>query len=409
MSADILPASERALLLGLQQPALRYFLDNQRPNGLVLDRQANHEPLYTSGWSSTAATGMGLIAVALASAEPYRLIEPAEAVGRVRAALDEALWRMPNDHGILPHFLDADGVSCGADAFSTVDSSWLVAGGLWAAAFLHNAELHSLADQLYRRVDWKYWARSDGPRRGLLRHGKNQRGRFLPHCWDRLNGETVFMYVLGAGAAEGKALPQESGMALRPFYGTVAGLRFNNADLGLFAFEYGLDLLDLAGRVAPDGGDLAAEARLAVRANCLFCREQADKFATYRRFWGLSDGDCPGDRPGTHNYRAAGPGAALDGTAHLTAVLAAVAHAPAPALECLARADGDAGLGARGRYGLSSVNLDRQWVARDMVGIDAGAAVLALDNYLMENRVRRVFHTLPCVGRGLERLGFRAS
>jgi hypothetical protein len=41
-----------------------------------------------------------------------------------------------------------------------------------------------------------------------------------------------------------------------------------------------------------------------------------------------------------------------------------------------------------------------------MVGIDAGAAVLALDNYLMENRVRAVFHELPCVRRGLESLGF---
>ena len=41
-----------------------------------------------------------------------------------------------------------------------------------------------------------------------------------------------------------------------------------------------------------------------------------------------------------------------------------------------------------------------------MVGIDAGAAVLALDNYLMADRARSVFHGLPCVRRGMERLGF---
>ena len=46
------------------------------------------------------------------------------------------------------------------------------------------------------------------------------------------------------------------------------------------------------------------------------------------------------------------------------------------------------------------------WVGRDMVGIDAGAAVLALDNVLRGDRVRAVFHGLPCVQRGLERLGF---
>ena len=50
-------------------------------------------------------------------------------------------------------------------------------------------------------------------------------------AWDRLNGETVFMYVLGVGADKHRALPVESWAALQPFYGTVAGLRFNNADL----------------------------------------------------------------------------------------------------------------------------------------------------------------------------------
>jgi len=60
-----------------------------------------------------------------------------------------------------------------------------------------------------------------------------------------------------------------------------------------------------------------------------------------------------------------------------------------------------------GRYGMSCVNEDRGWVGPDMVGIDAGALVLALENYLMEDRVRAVFHRLPCVRRGMDRLGFR--
>ena len=41
-----------------------------------------------------------------------------------------------------------------------------------------------------------------------------------------------------------------------------------------------------------------------------------------------------------------------------------------------------------------------------MVGIDAGAVVLALDNFLNGNRVRQIFHRLPAVQRGLERIGF---
>jgi hypothetical protein len=399
--------TERAFLLGLQRQCLRYFLDNQVACGLLLDRQANHAPTRATGWCSTSATGMGLVALALAPAEPYRLLTPLEARDRVRAALDTALARLPHDHGILPHFIDAaSGETQGHDAFSTVDSAWLVAGALWASAFLRDPDLERLAGRLYDRVDWLYWTAPEEGGPPLLRHGKLRDGRFLPNSWDRLNGETVFMYVLGAGAAPERALPPGCWAALRPFYGTVAGLRFNNADLGLFAFEYGLDLLDLRRHRPPGAVDLAEEARVATLANYLFCREAAAKFLTYCRYWGLSDGDGPGDAPGTEAYRPYGPGSPLDGTAHLGATLAAVGNAPAEVLEYLYQADRAADLGARGRYGFSSVNLDRHWLSRDVVGIDAGAAVLALDNYLMAGRVRRGFHALPRVARGLQRLGF---
>lgn len=401
-----LTAAEQAFLLSLQRQALHYFLDNQSAGGLMRDRQANRATHRMLGWCSTSATGMGLIALALAAAPPYRLLERDKAAHRIRLALNAALERVPHDHGILPHFLDSQTDELrGYDAFSTVDSSWLLAGALWAAAFLKDTALEELAQHLYQRVDWHYWTDPQTSESGLLRHGKDQDGRFLPSFWDRYNGETVAMYVLGAGAAIEHAVPPKAMAALKPFYGTVAGLRFNNADLGLFTFEYGLDLLDLRCWRSP-GPDLAAEASIATRANYLFCKQQAEHFLTYRRFWGLSNGDGPGDAPQRDSYRARSPHLAVDGTAQLTDTLAAVAHAPAEVLENLERAERDHALAARGRYGFSPINLDHNWVGLDMVGIDAGAAVLALDNYLMNNRVRRVFHALPCVNRGLQRLGF---
>jgi hypothetical protein len=72
----------------------------------------------------------------------------------------------------------------------------------------------------------------------------------------------------------------------------------------------------------------------------------------------------------------------------------------------LLEAQHDSRWAAHGRYGFSNVNMDRNWVGRDVVGIDLGAAVLALDNYLHHDRVRRVFQDMPCVCLGLERLGF---
>jgi hypothetical protein len=396
-----LSAAERRFVQGLQHRALRYFFENQTPSGLVLDRQSNHGPRRAGGLCSTSATGMGWIALALASAAPYRLLRRSEAVRRLRTGLDTTLNRLPHDHGIVPHFVDArTGAVRGHDTLSTVDSAWLVAGALWAAAFLGDPRLEERAARLFERVDWQYWT---GDLRPLLSHGRAPDGRMLRCTWDRLNGETVFLYVLATGAARERALPSSVWRCLRPFYGTVEGLRFNNADLGLFVFQYGLDLLDLSSWPVPGGVDITAEAAVATEANCRACRAAADRFATYRRLWGLSAGDGPADVPSGFAYRCYAPAGPVDGTAHVTATLASLAHRPELVLDNLRQA---AHFGALGRYGFSNINLDRNWMARDMVGIDAGATVLALDNFLEGDRVRRVFHRLSCVQQSLQRGGF---
>jgi len=403
-----LSPADWGLLLRLQRQAISYFVDNQVPSGLVLDRQSNHGPRRAHGLCSTAATGMGFIALALAAAPPYRLLSPPLAALRIRAGLRAALERLPHDEGVVPHFLDsASGAVSGHDHFSTVETAWLVAGALWAAHFLQDSGLEALATKLYHRVDWHFWTAPESPgATGLLRHGKDRHGQLLPCAWDRVNGETIFMYVLAAGAAEGRHLGETAWQALQPFYGEVGGQRFNNADLGLFVFQYGLDLLDLVRWRAPSGPDLMAEARLATLANMAHCREAETHFTTYQRFWGLSAGDGPGDPPTPDTYRCYAPAEPLDGTAHITASLASVAHHCDAVLENLRQAQAERALPSLGRYGFSNINVDRNWVGRDMVGIDAGAAVLALDNFLMDNRVRSIFHRLPCVQAGLRRLGF---
>jgi hypothetical protein len=405
-ASDLTPA-ERAFLLHLQTLALRYFLDNQTVDGQILDRQHNFGAQQLGHLRSMAATGMGLIAVALAAAEPFRLIPRSEAVARIGRALVTAAERLPYILGIMPHFLDGAGTPVGKDVCSTIDSAWLVAGGLWASTFLGDAELQDHAQRLYDRIDFRHWTTpASEPVPGLIRHGADRQGRFLPHSWDRLNGETIFLYVLAAGAEDRRAWPAAGWPALRPFFGNVAGMRFISADLGLFVFQYGLDLLDLEAWRQPGGLDLAGQATLATEANFRYCRAEAERFETFRHYWGISAGDGPSDGGADHTYRCYAPGHDLDGTAHLTATLASVAHRPGLVLDNLLAARQDRRLSLLGRYGFANVNLDRRWAARDMVGIDAGAAVLALDNYLCADRVRLVFHQLPAVARGLERLGF---
>jgi hypothetical protein len=352
---------------------------------------------------------MGFIALALASSPPYNFISPSEAVARILLGLTTALNRLPHDEGIMPHFVDSlNQKVCGHDALSTIDSAWLIAGALTAAVLLSDRELEALAETLFDRVNWRYWTAPEQPTyRELLRHGKNTKGNFLLCSWDRFNGETIFMYVLSSGAKPGRDLGSQAWKRLEPFYGTVAGTRFCSADLGLFVFQYGLDLLNLKQWKTPGDIDLSEEAEKACLANYRRCRGLADRFPTFAHHWGLSAGDGPGESPDTDTYRcyaAAGP---VDGTAHLTATLASIGHLPEQVLENLHRADANAALPSRGRYGFSNVNHGKGWVGRDMVGIDAGAAMLAIDNFIMDDRVRQAFHQVPFVQAGISQLGFR--
>jgi hypothetical protein len=133
LAASSITKSDQKLLRVLQRRALRYFLENQGSHGLVQDRQSNFGPTRQGEPLSISATGMGLIAIALASADPYRLISREESILRVRQAILTGLHRVPSDRGILPHFVSPENLQpLGEDAFSTVDSSWVVAGALWA-------------------------------------------------------------------------------------------------------------------------------------------------------------------------------------------------------------------------------------------------------------------------------------
>src|SRR5262245_27575729 len=95
--SDGLTAKDRDFLIRLQRQAISYFIDNQTTKGLVLDRQSNHGPRRLHGLCSTAATGMGFIALALGSAEPYRSLSANTAIARLRESFETVLETIPHE------------------------------------------------------------------------------------------------------------------------------------------------------------------------------------------------------------------------------------------------------------------------------------------------------------------------
>jgi hypothetical protein len=352
---------------------------------------------------------MELMAIALASAREYDLIPRKEAEARIVKALEHALT-VPEVDGMIAHFYGEDGNPIETyDAIATIDSSWLIAGGLWAAAFSKSPAIHALASKLYERVNWRLWADgSDRVKPDLLRHGMAKTGKPLMTRWDRLNAETAFMYLIATAACGTKNIDRAVWRQLAPYWSKSQGRRSASGDLGLFAQRWSLELFDFAPYVFTDGLNLVDEGALGACLNYETCRALASVHKTFKLLWGLSPGDGPPDAhrnddpPGTEEkYREYAPGY-TDGTANI--------ESTGPAIYCctdevLDNMQNSIRIGkVLGRYGFSSVNLDRKFISPDVIATDLAATILAFDNLLFGGRIRRVFAEVPCITAAQESL-----
>src|SRR5450631_2888138 len=143
-------------IIELQRLAFRYFVDHtDGRNGLVADNTREDSPC------SIAATGLGLSCHPIAVVNGW--LKRADAAERVLAALRffEHSPQGPEPNvtgykGFYYHFLQMkDGLRAGTCELSTVDSAFLLAGMIAAAAFFDaeapaELEIRDTADALLR-------------------------------------------------------------------------------------------------------------------------------------------------------------------------------------------------------------------------------------------------------------------
>ena len=185
----------------LQYETFKYFLhETNLENGLVLDKTAKNWP------SSIAATGLALACYPVAVERGF--ISRAAACQRVLTTL-RFFWNSPQGpeadatgyKGFYYHFLDMTaGRRAWESELSTVDSSFLIAGMLTTAIYFEQdnpdeKEIRTLADALYRRVDWQ-WAQNG---KETLTHGWTPEDGFLEYRWEGYN-EAMLLYALGLGS-----------------------------------------------------------------------------------------------------------------------------------------------------------------------------------------------------------------
>jgi hypothetical protein len=192
---------DELLLQHLQRHTFLYFIHECNPlNGLIKDKTAEVWP------ASIAAVGLALAAYPVGVER--RLMRRGEAIERTLATLRFFQQSEQGTHpnatgykGFYYHFLDlTTGRRYWSCELSTVDSAFLIAGMLTAAAYFgrdtgEEREIRDLADELYRRVDWD-WARNGG---ALLTHGWKPESGFLPYNWEGYD-EALLLYALALGS-----------------------------------------------------------------------------------------------------------------------------------------------------------------------------------------------------------------
>lgn len=376
-----LPEDSVILLKDLAQAAFDYFWFEAHPaTGLVKDRAGNTRgDDYTV--ASLAATGFGLAVLPIGVEHGW--ITRAQAEQRAVITQKFVHEKLHHERGWLYHFVDwKTGSRVWKCEISTIDTALFLAGALLAGEYF-GGEVKSLANALYHRVDFQ-WMLTDGgarPDEKLLCHGWKPETGFLKARWDNYS-EHLLLNLLAIGSPT-HPIPASCWEAWERNTGEYAG--FKTFKCGpLFTYQYSQAFIDFRGRRDRKNFDYFASAVEATKANRQFCLDQSATFKTYGpNVWGLSACDRPG---GGYEAYGAPPGRVVhDGTIAPWATVAAIAFTPEPALDAINFMHRKFRPRLWGRYGFSNgFNLDKDWFADDVIGIDLGAAILLIENHLTD-------------------------
>src|SRR5436190_7934304 len=395
----------RAAIEKLQRDTFGYFKKETNPkNGLVPDstRRGSH--------CSIAAVGLALAAYPIAVERNFVLRE--EAVERVLTTL-RFFWRSPQGtapdatgyKGFYYHFLHMDsGRRAWECEVSTIDSTILIAGALSVATYFDQEteqehEVRTLADNLYRRMDWQ-WALNG---EGKVSMGWKPECGFLPWCWEGYN-ESILLHVLGLGSPT-YPLPAET---YKAFTSTYAWQEIHGQQQ-LYAgplFIHQLSHLWIDFREIQDDFmrekeiDYFENSRRATYTQQQYAISNPREFRGYSKdIWGITASDGPGPaqltidgiRRNFFDYEARGiPYGPDDGTIAPWAVVASLPFAPEIVLPTLQHFN-EAYPEMTSEYGFKcSFNPtfaaddqgEKGWISKGYYGLDQGPVVIMIENYL---------------------------
>ena len=370
----------------LERDSSRFFWERaSNRTGLIADSTLPGSP------SSIASVGFGLAALCIAAHRGW--ISRNQVYGRVLKTLKTFRDRVESQHGFFYHFVEMDsGRRAWNSEVSSIDTTFLLTGALFAGRYFQGTEVEQIAQTLYERVDWPWMLHGN---RMLCMGWKPEEG-FLGSYWDWYS-EGLLAYALAIGSPT-HPIPAESWFQWKRATASYQGYDVVYSYFGsLFTYQFAQAWIDF--RKLYDGPvNYWKNSVSAALANRHFCLDHAAEHRGYGEDgWGLTAGAGP------DGYKGYGAEPAVsfqhDGTINpygMVASLPLVPFVALPSMKALYAAYGDQ---LYGEYGFrTGFNLDRGWWAHHYIGIEQGVSVLMIENY-RSGLVWNVFMQHPAIQR----------
>lgn len=382
----------------LSRRAFLYFWEQADPHsGLVLDRAAvdgRQRTSHSLDVASTASTGFALSACCIAAARHW--VDPNAARERVRATLRHLALEQPHQFGWYYHFVNRQtGERVWNCEVSTIDTALLLAGALTAQqCFSGDAEIVSLAQQIYARVDFPWMLDQNS---GFLRMAWKPESGFSLAAWVDYR-ENVLLHLLALGSPD-HPIPAETWFRFARDAITFAGYGWVGRG-PIFTHQFPQAYLDFSH--LRDGlpfginyFDNSVVATYAHRAYCLSLRSLYPGLSEH--LWGVTPSDSRIGYVIWGGWDIKQPRHDLDGTVVPCAAGGSLMFAPEICVPALRKMHEDFGERIYGRYGFADAfHPESGWVDPEVLGIDQGITLLSAEN-LRSRQVWKWFMQSPAI------------
>ena len=353
-------------------------------SGLVKDRAlaAGND---TRTVASIAATGFGLTALCIGHKRAYA--DPGQIQARVKTTLSYVLNQLPNVNGFFYHFVDMNsGARVWNCELSSIDTAILLCGVLMCRQYFQDAQIQSLASQIYSRVNWP-WMLNGGASFSM---GWTPESGFITSRWDRYC-ELMMLYLLAIGATSNPIPASAWDAFTRPIF-TYQGLTYiTDTTAPLFIHQFSHAWFDFRNR-QDKYTNYFNNSITATRAHKLYCLALQSQFKDYGpNFWGISSSDSAAGYTAWGGPPAMGQ---VDGTVVPYAAGGSLPFMPVDCIAVLRNIQSQYPKAWR-RYGfVDAFNPLTGWYDPDVIGIDVGITILMAENQ-RSSFVWNTFMTAP--------------